>query len=319
MPLLEADYNPPWPFRHGHVQTVYAGLLRVIEGVPYDRERIEMSDGDFLDLDWSRTGSSRLAILSHGLEGTTQSRYILGMTRALNRRGWDVLAWNYRGCSGESNRLPRSYHSGATEDLDFVVSHALGRYRWAALIGFSLGGNLTLKYLGERASDIDRRIRAAAAFSVPCDLAAGSIQLSRPENAIYLRRFMASLRRKIVDKANVHPEELVTIGIHRLKTFRDFDDRYTAPLHGFADADDYWMRCSSKHVLKDLSIPTLLVSAEDDPFLPPACYPVDIAREHSHLFLCTPSYGGHLGFVTTDGSGVYWSEALAAEFLEEEE
>lgn len=317
MPLLSAHYSPSWPLRCGHVQTIYAGLLRVVEGVHYQRERIDTPDGDFLDLDWSRVGSDRLVILSHGLEGTTQSRYVLGMTRALNRRGWDVLAWNFRGCSGEANRLPRSYHSGATDDLDTVIGHAVGGYRNTALIGFSLGGNLTLKYLGERTSfDVERRIRAAAAFSVPCDLAEGSVQLARPSNALYMRRFMASLRQKIIDKAANHPAELDTIGIHGLRTFREFDDRYTAPLHGFADAEDYWKRCSCKPVLKHLAVPALLVNAEDDPFLPPACYPFDIARDHAHLFLCTPRYGGHLGFIAKNSSGEYWSERLAATFLE---
>ncbi len=316
MPFLSADYLPPWPLRHGHVQTIYAGLLRVVEGVRYERERIDTPDGDFLDLDWSRVGSPRLAVLSHGLEGTTRSRYVLGMARALNRRGWDVLAWNFRGCSGEPNRLPRSYHSGATEDLETVLLHTLRRYRRAALIGFSLGGNLTLKYLGERGTGVDNRIRAAVTFSVPCDLAAGSRQLTEPANAVYLRRFMAALRRKILDKVAAHPAELDARGIHRLKTFREFDDRYTAPLHGFADAEDYWARCSSMPVLDGITLPTLLVNAEDDPFLPAACYPLDLARDHPHLYLCTPRYGGHLGFVMWNGAGEYWSEAVAAAFLE---
>ncbi len=316
MPLLSTDYKPPWPFRRGHVQTIYAGLLRTVGGVRYQRERIDTPDGDFLDLDWSRTGSDQLAILSHGLEGSTQSRYVLGMVRALNRRGWDVVAWNLRGCSGEANRLPRSYHSGATEDLDAVLTWALKGYRRATLIGFSLGGNLTLKYLGEKSCDLDNRIDAAAAFSVPCDLAAGSVHLSRPGNAVYMRRFMASLRQKVLDKAPAHADVLDTAGIRHLRSFHDFDGRYTAPLHGFVDAEDYWKRCSSKHFLKDIAIRTLLVNAEDDPFLPPACYPVEIARDHRHLFLCIPRYGGHLGFVAKNSAGEYWSELRVAAFLE---
>lgn len=316
MPLILCDYIPPSAFRHGHVQTIYAGLLRRVSGVRYRRERIETPDGDFLDLDWSRIGADRLAVLSHGLEGSTQSRYMLGMTRALNRRGWDVLAWNYRGCSGEVNRLPRSYHSGATEDLQTVLSHALDGYCAAALVGFSLGGNLTLKYLGERGSTLDARIRAAAAFSVPIDLAAGSDRLALPVNAVYMRRFMNSLRRKVLVKAAAHPEAFDVSGIRHMRTFYDFDDRFTAPLHGFAGAEDYWTRCSSRHFLKEIAIPTLLVNADDDPFLPPACYPVDVARDHPMLYLCVPEFGGHVGFIELNGDGEYWSERQTGEFLD---
>lgn len=317
MPLLDSSYRPPWPFRHGHVQTIYTGLFRSVDDVTYERERLDTPDGDFLDVDWSRVGAHRVAILSHGLEGSTESRYIRGMARALNRNGWDVLAWNCRGCSGEVNRLPRSYHSGATEDLHEVVVAALRDYGQAVLLGFSLGGNLTLKYVGEREEDLDSRICAAAVFSVPCDLAAGSDQLARPANAVYMRRFMSSLCRKILDKAALLPEGLDTESIHRLRTFHDFDDRYTAPLHGFSSAEDYWRRCSSLHFLDGIRIPTLLVNAEDDPFLPPSCYPVDVARRHPHLFLCTPRYGGHIGFVPENGSASYWSEDRAVSFLED--
>lgn len=316
MPILSCDYTPPIAFRHGHVQTIYAGALRRVSGVRYHRERIETPDGDFLDLDWSRVGAERLALLSHGLEGSTKSRYMLGMARALNRRGWDVLAWNYRGCSGETNRLPRSYHSGATEDLQTVLAHALVGYRSAGVVGFSLGGNLTLKYLGERGSALDERIRAAAVFSVPIDLAAGSDRLAHRANALYMRRFMNSLRRKVLVKAAAHPRAFDVSGIRRMRTFYDFDDRYTAPLHGFAGAEDYWTRCSSLHFLKDIAIPTLLVNADDDPFLPPVCYPVDVAREHPMLFLCVPRFGGHVGFIELNGDGEYWSERQAGAFLD---
>ena len=314
MTSLFSDYRPPPLFRSGHVQTVYAAMFRVIRGVRYQRERIETPDGDFLDLDWSPAESNdlrRVAVLSHGLEGSSSSTCMLGMTRALNRRGWDVLAWNFRGCSGETNRLSRSYHSGATEDLDLVVRHVLEKYEEVALVGFSLGGNLTLKFLGEWY--VDPRVSAAAVISVPCDLAACSEKLARPENLLYMRRFLSSLRIKVRAKARIH--HLDTTGIHRIRTFRQFDDRYTAPLHGFLDANDYWRQCSCKTFLPHIRTPTILVSAEDDPILDASCYPFEEAKANPNLWLIVTKHGGHLGFL--DRGPETWSERVAAEFLAE--
>jgi predicted alpha/beta-fold hydrolase len=318
MPILPTPaYQPPPPFTNGHVQTIYAALFRRVEGVAYGRERIDTHDGDFLDLDWSRCGARRLAILSHGLEGNSGRSYVRGMTRALNRRGWDVLAWNYRGCSGQPNRTLRSYHSGATDDLDVVVRHALApaHYGILALVGFSLGGNLTLKYLGERAGALDARIRGAVVFSVPCDLAAGATHLARHANRLYLWTFLRSLRAKIRAKADLFPGQLDVDGLRLVRTLYDFDDRYTAPLHGFAGAEDYWRRSSSRPFLSAIDRPTLLVSAADDPFLPPACYPEAEARASPALHLEIPRHGGHVGFVEQAKSGIYWSEARTADFL----
>ncbi|MGI9173898.1 MAG: YheT family hydrolase [Rhodothermales bacterium] len=319
MPLLADDYTPPNRFfENGHVQTVYPKFRQWAGEVRYRRERIETDDGDFLDLDWSRGEARRLAILSHGLEGSTQSSYIQGMTRALRRRGWDVLAWNYRGCSGEHNRLGRSYHSGATEDLEAVVQHTLRRsgYPTLALIGFSLGGNLVLKYLGERGTDVDRRIQRAVAFSVPCDLAAGSDRIARRSNWIYQRRFLRSLGPKIQAKQSLFPDVCGTLDLAGIRTLRDFDDRFTAPVHGFRNAADYYARSSSKSFLPHIAIPTLLVNAADDPFLPPSCYPIEEAQASERLYLQTPRHGGHVGFVAFNARGEFWSETRAADFLE---
>ena len=309
-----SDYHPPLFFRSGHVQTVYAGMFRVVRGVRYQRERIETPDGDFLDLDWSTAKSNdfrRLAVISHGLEGSSSSTCVRGMTRALNRREWDVLAWNYRGCSGEVNRLAQSYHSGSTEDLDLVVHHVLKKYEEVALVGFSLGGNLTLKYLGERA--VDPRVSAAAVISVPCDLAACSAKLARPENLLYMRQFLSSLRIKVRAKAHIH--RLDTTGIHRIRSFRQFDDLYTAPLHGFLDANDYWQQCSCKTFLPHIQTPTILVSAEDDPFRATSCYPFEEAKANPNLCLIVTKHGGHVGFLDTGPET--WSERIAAAFFAE--
>ncbi len=289
----------------------------------YDRrERIDTPDGDFLDLDWGfprRNGSpdaSRVVILTHGLEGSADRTYMRGMARALVRRGWDVCAWNLRGCSGEPNRRVPTYHSGKTEDLARVVDHVLERgYDTVALAGFSLGGNLTLKYLGERGPATDPRIQRAVVFSVPVDLSASARRISSPTNWHYSQYFLRSLRQTIRRKADRYPARISTDPFDDIRTLRDFDDRYTAPLNGFDSAADYYARSSSRWVLDGLTVPTLLVNAANDPFLAESCYPVDAARSSDLLALEVPESGGHVGFVAFNAAGEYWSEQRAAAWL----
>ncbi len=309
-------YKPPVPFRNGHLNTIFPTLFRKVQEVTYDRERITTPDGDFLDIDWSRNGSSRLALVIHGLEGDSRRAYVKGMVRVLNRSGWDVAALNLRGCSGEPNRKVRFYHSGATEDVETVVEHLVEEpYTELSLIGFSLGGNLVLKYLGERGESAPRTISGAVAISVPLDLLGCADELERPGNFVYRWRFLSHLWQKVRTKAAMHPGEIDTEAFRRIRTLRDFDDYYTAPIHGFDGANDYYRRCSSKAVLPDIARPTLILNAQDDPFLSATCYPVDIARRHPLIELITPRFGGHVGFVQRDGRGHYWSEEIAALFL----
>lgn len=236
------------------------------------------------------------------------------MAAALQRRGWDVLAWNYRGCSGESNRLLPFYHSGASGDLHHVVSHALAVHLAPRidLVGFSLGGNMTLKYLGER--EVPPRLHRAVAFSVPCDLACSSIRLSSRTNRLYMDRFLRSLREKLEEKQPRFPDQIDLSGISRVRNFKQFDDRFTAPLHGFRDAEDYWARSSSRPFLPGIAIPALLVNAANDPFLGPGCFPREEAAASEWFHLEVPGDGGHVGFSTT--AGEYWSEHRAAAFLD---
>lgn len=319
MPLIKSDYKPPFYLFNAHLQTIVPSLLRRVTGVQYQRERLETSDGDFLDLDWSRKGNNRLVILSHGLEGDSRRSYILGMVKALNEEGWDALAWNFRGCGGEINRNLRFYHSGSTEDLEEVITHASQQppYQTIALIGFSLGGNLTLKYLGERKDSLRPQIKKAVVFSVPCDLQAGSLKMAQPGNTIYMRRFLKHLRKKVQAKALLLPGQIHDRDYHLLKNFRDFDDRYTAPLHGFKDAIDYWSQCSSKNFLRGIPIPTLIVNAKNDPFLSPECSPGDQVADLPNVYLETPEDGGHCGFYRDTLHGRYWSEERALRFLME--
>mgnify|MGYP003576413614 CR=1 FL=1 len=313
MPLVSSSYRAPAFLRGGHLQTIYPALFRRVRKVTHRRERLELPDGDFLDLDWASEGRDRLVILSHGLEADSSAPYIQGMAAALRGRGWDVLAWNYRGCSGESNRLLPFYHSGASHDLHQVVSHALAVHPAARidLVGFSLGGNMTLKYLGERS--VPDRVHRAVAFSVPCDLASSSVRLASRANRIYMDRFLRSLREKLVEKQPRFPEEIDLSGISRIRNFKQFDDRFTAPLHGFRDAEDYWERASSRPFLGRIQVPALLVNAANDPFLGTGCFPREEAEESDFFHLEVPEDGGHVGFLSADRD--YWSEYRALEFL----
>jgi hypothetical protein len=310
VPIVASTFHPPPGLRGGHVQTLLGALCRQRNGSAFQRERWELEDGDFLDLDWMRRGNSRVAILSHGLEGSSAQGYIRGLAAALGSAGWDVLAWNFRGCSGEPNRLPRFYHSGETEDLRALVERVAGGHEQIALAGFSLGGNLTLKYLGEAAPH--PRVAVAAAISVPIDLASCARRLDRdPGNRLYLRRFLASMRAKIAAKARQFPDAFDVRELRAVTTFEQFDGRFTAPLHGFRDAEDYWTRCSARQWLAGIRTPTLLLNARDDPFLTPACFPESAAAAHPHLFFEAPASGGHVGFVDfRAGLRPWWARRL---------
>lgn len=317
MPLVEpSSYRNPCFLLSGHLQTILPALFRRIGGrlIPLP-ERIATPDGDFLDLDWYRQGSGRLAILSHGLEGCSRARYVRGMAAALVAAGWDVLAWNFRGCSGEMNRTARFYHSGDTGDFGLVIDHAQRGYQSVALVGFSLGGNVTLKYLGEDPDGVHPKVMGAVAFSVPCDLAASARRLDEARNRVYTRRFLRSLRRKVLEKARQIPGAIDSSGVEELRSFREFDDRYTAPMHGFRNAEDYWGQSSSRQFLPAIRVPALLINAANDPFLPPECFPVREAEDSPFFFLEMPRAGGHVGFSSLGST--YWSEMRAVQFLKE--
>ncbi|WP_227539381.1 YheT family hydrolase [Marinobacter sp. Arc7-DN-1] len=280
-------------------------------------EILSTPDHDELHLDWYRQGSSRLAIVSHGLEGHSRRPYVLGLTRALLREGWDVLAWNFRSCGGVMNHQPRFYHSGATEDLSLVVNRGLADYYEALFMsGFSMGGNLTLLYLGEKGEQVDSRICGAVAYSVPCDLAGSADMLALPSRKIYMQRFLRDLKVKIQEKAEKFPDLIDVSGFDSIRSFHQFDDRYTAPLHGFRDAQDYWAQCSALGRLRDIRVPALMVNAADDPFLSAQCFPESRSVLGAHVRLESPRWGGHVGFVEHGRDGFYWSERRALAFLQ---
>ena len=322
MPVIpKSVYKPPFGLSFRHIQTMWPTLIRNLPEPNYVRERVTTPDDDFIDLDWRRHENKppkrRLLLLSHGLEGNAARVYMAGMGNAFFDEGWDILARNFRGCSGEINRQIRYYHTGETEDLGIVLNHVYEKdqYDEIVLIGFSAGGNQTVKYLCEQGNQVDSRIKGAVAFSVPCDLTDSSVVLEKFENKIYMIRFLRDLHEKIKAKNKLFPDFFDLTDYDQIKTFGQFDDRYTAPMHGFKDARDYWKQASSRPLLKDLRVPVLMVNALDDSFLAGGCYPYDEAKSSNYLYLETPKHGGHVGFLSFNKEGLYWSEKRAIEFV----
>ncbi len=316
MPLLEnSTYAPSLLFKNAHFNTMY----RVGFGnskANFNRERVELTDGDFIDLDFSKINSKKVTILIHGLEGSSSSTYIVSLSNVLNENGYDTAAINLRGCSGEPNRLMCSYHSGKTEDVHDVVQYIQQNHKYDEIniVGFSLGGNLTLKYIGE---DNRPYINTAIAISVPCDLTASSVALNRFSNKLYLLQFLKTLKQKAFQKLEQFPDSFLTKdAILAVKNFRNFDDLYTAPANGFIDADDYYLKNSCKQFIPMIKTKSLLINALDDPFLTPECFPISEAKNHKNFHLETPKYGGHVGFVShLNISKLLWCEHRILSFL----
>jgi predicted alpha/beta-fold hydrolase len=291
--------------------------------VAYRRVRSETPDGDFLDLDWldrPLRSTSPLVIVLHGLEGSSRAKYVLGLLAEAAARGWDGVALNFRSCSGELNRLPRFYHSGETQDLDWVVASLVARspHRPLALVGFSLGGNVLLKWLGERGDKIPDQVRGAVAISVPYDLGVAAYRVDHGFGRVYGQVFLRTLKAKALAKAERFPG-LVDVGrVRNLSSFAAFDEHVTAPIHGFAGAQDYWTRSSCVPWLAPIRRPTLLVSAGDDPFLPSAYLPRESVARSAWLEAEFSGNGGHVGFVhgAWPWSAAYWVDQRAVEFLD---
>lgn len=318
MPLYtNSSFKPPFYIRNNHLQTIFPALLRKVNGVKYERQRLELPDGDFIDLDWSTVNSDKLVIALHGLEGSAQRPYIKAPIRYFNLNGWDGMGINFRGCSGEPNRKLNSYHSGETNDLRFVLDTILneGKYQEIALIGFSLGANVILKYLGEQNDNISDKIKKAVTFSVPCDLVTASVELAKWNNSVYMKKFMDTLKFKVKEKEHLVTKEINLKQVYKSRTFEDFDNAFTAPVHGFEDALDYWTKSSSNQYLCKIKIPYLIINASDDSFLSKECYPFDEAQKNPLCYLEVPERGGHVGFVSPDENGFYWSEKRAFDFI----
>lgn len=319
MPHIPTTYpGPPRYLYNGHLQTVIPSIMRSVHGVMYERERLILSDGDFVDLDWVDGGNDRLVILTHGLEGDSQRHYIRGTARLFGQQGYDVLAWNCRSCSGEMNRAFRLYNHGEIGDFGEVIEHALRTkdYREVVLVGYSMGGNITLKYLGVHGKNAPDVIRRAVAISAPTDLLASAKRLDLPSNRFYRNRFMKKLSLKMSQKAIQFPGRLNMAQLKDVRVWEDFDNFFSAPINGYRDAQDFYQQASAINFMAGIRIPVLLLNAQNDPILSPECAPVWLAEKMPNLYLETPKLGGHVGFVVPRDPFTY-SERRALAFAKD--
>jgi len=298
-PPHASPYRAPAWLPGGHLQTIYASLFIHVPPVKYRRERLELADGDFLDFDWvDGTPNAPVVVLIHGLEGSADSHYARDLMAHVGAQGWHGVVANFRGCSGEDNRLPRAYFAGDSEDIERMLRHVKTRHAGAPVYaaGVSLGGNALLKWLGEQGEAAHALVERAAGISAPLDLTAAGHALDRGFNRrVYTARFLVTLKAKALRKAARFPGVLDADAIAAATTFREFDTLVTARLHGFRDAEDYWFRVSSKPLLKSIAVPTLVINAKNDPFLPAWALPTaaDVAPA---VILEQPDTGGHAAF-----------------------
>lgn len=320
MKLVSSNkFKPHFLIRNPHVQTILPQYFQSEIKLDLDRIRLELADNDFLDLDFYSRGNSKLAIISHGLEGHSRRYYVREYAAKLLKQNYDVIAWNMRGCSGEANRLLRFYHSGESQDLLAVINYAasLNRYSEITLIGFSVGGNLTLKLLGELGNKAQNLIKNAVVFSVPCDLRGSAKVLAQFKNQLYMRYFMKTLRAKLYEKDLRFPGQLDLKELVGIKNFCQFDQAYTAPIHGFKSAEEYWLKCSANLYIPEIKVPTILISSLDDPFLSDSCYPILQARDNRHFRLELSKYGGHMGFIESLKPRSSFALKIGLDFLSE--
>lgn len=294
------DYIAPGWLPGGHLQTIYATAFISVPAVTYRRERVELPDGDFLDFDWvDGDVQAPVIVLFHGLEGSSSSGYARSLMHMVQARGWNGVVAHFRGTSGEDNRLPRAYYAGDSEEIKRILRHVKkSRHSSQILfaVGVSLGGNALLKWLGETGEEAHKFVRAAAAVSAPVDLAAAGNALDMGFNqSVYTARFLHTLKAKALRKAAQYPDLLDVEAIRAATTFREFDTLVTARLHGFVDADDYWLKVSSKPWLKFIRVPTLVLNAKNDPFLPADALPGEDEVSGS-VILEQPKTGGHVAF-----------------------
>lgn len=315
---VSEPFVPAWWCRGPHAQTLWPYLFRRRPDVALVRERLELPDGDFLDLDWTAGNSGPIVLLLHGLEGSSSSKYARGLLRAVHERGWRGVLMHFRGCSGDANRLARGYHSGETTDLEYVIAqlHARAPHTPLAVVGYSLGGNVLLKWLGE--TGLTAPLCAAVAVSVPYLLNVSAARLERGVSRAYQWSLVRRMRRSVLRKRARVTLPIDTENVARLKTFREFDEHVTAPLHGFRGADHYYSTSSSRQYLAGIALPTLLLHALDDPFMTPDTVPESHEASTSVRYEFSP-HGGHVGFVAGrfPWSARYWLEERIPGFLAE--
>ena len=318
--MSDDQFKPAWWLPNSHLQTLWPPIFRrSIRNLTLERERLELPDGDFIDLDWiDREKDAPLVLVLHGLEGSIDSHYAKGMLKTVSEEGWRGVFMHFRGCSGEPNRLPRSYHSGETGDINFVIRLLLEREpnMNLAAVGFSLGGNVLLKWLGE--TENSNLLKAAIAISVPFELHKAASKIQHGFSKFYQWYFIRCLRDRLVVKFQARPTSIDPSVMYQVNTMYDFDDKITAPLHGFSGVDEYYSIASSRQYLRSIQVPTLILHAKDDPFMSE-----DVIPENDELSpyvqLEISETGGHVGFVTGryPWRPEYWLEKRVPSFLHE--
>lgn len=319
MPVIETTFQAPAFMANGHFQTLYPYFFRKVDDLIFHRERVVLNDNDFIDIDIKDNGSDQLVVLSHGLEGNSQTGYIKGMAKYITENNLaDVIAWNMRSCSGELNKKSFFYHAASTSDLSQVIDYAKQRktYKRVHIMGFSLGGNLTGFYASTMLQDNLSKVDSACMFSSTLDLESSIRKLNDSSlGKFYKESFLVTMRKKALEKHSLGLLDVDPKLIKACKNFEEFDELVTAPTNGFKSAHDYYSYASAKRVISQTSIPTLIVQAKDDPFLTKECFPIREASKNPNTFLeITPS-GGHVGFMTLDKKLEFWSERRAAEFI----
>ncbi len=306
-------YKPSILLRHAHVNTIFTARCRRTPMVESQKVSIETPDGDFFDIEQNRSNRNELVIVLHGLEGDTESQYIRGLCYHLHHHNFDFIAVNHRSCGGQMNRLPTMYHSGFTQDLHFLVEKYADAYKQIHIVGFSLGGNITLKYISDGYYSLPETVSKVVAVSVPMDLAGSLQEILKLKNKIYDKMFLSTLKKKIVEKHKQFPDHIPIEKMKLVKNLYDIDEFFTGPLHGFKGADDYYEKCSALPLLHNASVKTLIINALDDPFLSPACYPKKDSFTNPNVQLLYPSYGGHVGFFDTHKT--CWHESVIIKYL----
>jgi hypothetical protein len=317
-------FQPAAGLGNAHLQTLLGTVLPLNRRLTFQRVRIDTPDGDFLDLDLAQVGGIQwrpdapVVLLLHGLEGNARRPYALEMYRQLAQRGVQAVGLNYRSCSGQINRTARSYHAGATDDVAVAHSWLDARFPGApkGIVGLSLGGNMLLKYLGERGGEMAIRLRAAAAISPPFDLTLGDAHLTEGVGRRYVERFLHSIKGKLQRKADILRPVIDLERALAAQSLRELDEAMTAPLHGFASVDDYYTRCSSRRYLAGVQVPTLILRSTDDPLIPAADIPYDLLQYNAVLHAGITEQGGHVGWIEGHALAYHlWAQRQVAAFL----
>jgi predicted alpha/beta-fold hydrolase len=313
MPIIASKYRPPLYLFSGHLQTIVPALSVKRNNTLYTTEKLDTPDGDFIELDWVKGSHEKLMILCHGLEGNSRSHYVQQMAEHFSGLGWTILAIHARSCGREMNRLPQAYYGGFTKDIDTVMLKYAESYLSIVLVGFSLGGNMALNFVGR--NQAPENLHAVIGFSVPCELKTSEQKIDRFSNRIYTQKFLKKLKNKVRKLEACHPGIYDISKLQKITNLQGFSAGFTAPFFGFNSLDNFYKSGSCLDALKNIKIPTLLVNAKNDPFLSDACFPIEVAQQSDHLFLEIPKRGGHAAFPISKTES--WMPLRVEEFLRE--